>query len=161
MKRAALLLVAGLLVPDIAQAQELDPVRAGVWSIFRSAARCNAINRDLEEFSSSPYNALVLTQEFGDDGASVMAYFWPKAFEDKEEVVLHLRIADQRISVPAKAYDTNVLRTVEPLTPEQLNLLAKTRLMGATVDGLLAEITFKMEDFGAVVTALSDCAKAQ
>jgi hypothetical protein len=161
MERATLALVAGLLVPDIAQAQNVEPVQVGVWTIYSTSTSCYAINRDPEEFNSSPYNGLVLRQAFGAEDILLLAHFWPKAFATGDEVILKLLIADKRISVAAVARDTYQLATVEPLSPRQLDDLAKTRLMSATVDDLLAAITFKMEDFGAALTALSDCAKGQ
>lgn len=161
MKHVALVLVAGLLIPDMAQAQNLELVRAGVWTTYSTSTSCYALNRDPEEFNSSPYNGLVLRQALGAENVTLLAHFWPKAFASGDEVILKLLIADKRISVAAVARDTYQLVTAEPLSPQQLDELAKTRLMEATVDDLLAGITFKMEDFGAALAALSDCAKTK
>ena len=160
MKRAALVFLAGLLAPNIAQAQDVVVTQVGTWTILRSETRCGAINRNPNEFNLSPYNGLIFRQDAGVKGVSLAVHFWPGAFSGPGDLTLILAARHQDpFSVPAAMSMSYSAETTGPLTSDQLDTVAKADWLTASVTAADVRVTFKVRDIEAVLAALAECAE--
>lgn len=127
-----------------ASAQSFHEVVDG-WTLTASSTRCYAINRDVEEYNTAPYNALTLLQ--GKDGATTLQVaYWPGALTAGGEVSIKLRPRNGKSQDVAGTAITDALaEATAPFDAEGLATLIARDYLDIKI-GTLPLLSFRVAD---------------
>lgn len=137
----------------------------GGWTVFLQGRWCNALNRDPQEFSVAPYNALVFARVSGGDRVEPRLYAWPGAFDPDMPVALSFSLpnVDLPITLTAMTTEDYIVDPDTPLSPEDLGRIGAAGLVTVQVTGAarpVKPLAFRTEGLALVLDSLARCAGA-
>jgi hypothetical protein len=132
----------------------------GQWTIFAlGTTRCVAVNRPVEEFNGSPFNALEFSRKPGEAGTELQVFFWPGAFTSGDTTTLTVTYDNSKSqSFKGTATDEYVMQADAPLSDADVMAIGASKLTQITADGIATSAVFFLTDKLPVVAArLTDC----
>ncbi|MEM6462018.1 MAG: hypothetical protein AAF724_08890 [Pseudomonadota bacterium] len=133
-----------------------DLIRDKNWTIVPLGSSCSAVNRPLEEFNASPYNAMVVNASKA-RGLELQIYFWPGYVASGPIELLLVSENGNRLEVTAEPYgDQAVTVSFSNVEPMRI-LLEEGTLLLAALKAKPDSLTFEIEPLRRLFRQLEDC----
>lgn len=133
-----------------------DLIKDENWTIIELGSSCSAINRPLEEFNASPYNAMAVNASKA-RGLELQIYFWP-GYVTSDTVELTLTSEDgNRLEVIAEPYGDQAVTVLLSNTDRIRIMLEKGTLLLATLKSKPDSLIFEIEPLRRLLLQLDSC----